>query len=666
MFSLLPLCPPACGPQRRRVRQLLLLLRLAALFIITAPAWAQGPPEPAAHDTNLRVVRSSCKWAELSWTSGGSNDRAVILTDLTANAARRPPRPNPNMAPRQGAFLVGNGFFGIGSYTQDSAYVVYSGRPVTSIYVTGLIKGHRYQMLTYPYNRNAQFQTTYLLSRPNPDTLRFTTPSCPDVTPTQPATQPVSQVIDCSTARLTCRPGNGQKRLFVLRVFKSSGGGLSVENERTMLASNLFSRGFETTFNSLTYAVYAGTDTSVTVYGLPPGQQFRWSVFEYNTVPGPNFLPDEVTPFYRYGTNSDYFSTPSCTGEEPASGRQTRNVRVVPGSLTPTSVQLQWHPSMGPGTQQANPIVGQPPVWVPGIRSSDDGEGSYVVIHNALSGSSNPFLPPGSPQPQPVLPLPVQNTVPLVTSSRYGQGSPVRPGQDSVYSLKLTRNPYDTTITVTGLRPGTVYEVNVFTFRYPRDPALWPVVYTYFLSRAQATVVFGTPQPSPLPVTLTRFTATHVRGTQHVATSWATASELRNAGFEVQRSLDGLQWAKVGFEPGHGTSATPHTYTLSTPYVGAAYYRLAQLDDDGRVSYSPVVHVGGEGAGLALRVHPNPTNGDFTVQGGLPTEPIEVLDLLGKQVKHLPAGQRTGRLDGMPAGVYLLRQGQLHTRLVRE
>ena len=96
---------------------------------------------------------------------------------------------------------------------------------------------------------------------------------------------------------------------------------------------------------------------------------------------------------------------------------------------------------------------------------------------------------------------------------------------------------------------------------------------------------------SPLPVTLLDFTA-QAEGPAAVRLRWATASELNNAGFTVERSADGTAFTTIGTVAGAGTSATRHDYTLldTNPPIHqpTLYYRLRQTDQDGTVAYSPI------------------------------------------------------------------------------
>lgn len=631
-----------------------LLLALLLGPFAASTARAQGPPAPTVSDSAAYLTGVSCKFAKVAWTNGDGQQHALVLADLTKASGQVL-----DISPTQGVVVAGSAFFGTGGYTQNDGFAVYTG-PGSEVTVRNLIKGHEYIALLYPYNEDMNTgEVSYLLTPP--DTLRFTTPNCPDVSPTQGASRLRSASVDCSTVTLTCHPGNGQARLFVIR--KSSAahtGEVGIDQESYLFPSNQYARGFETRPGSAAYAVYAGTDSTVTVYGLAPDQVHMWTVYEYNTVPGPDGFPDGVTPFYTapFATFSSGFSVPAyvtttqCSGGEPGKSlvddkqHQTTNAALMPGTLRATSVGIKWHPSITPAYISAS--TGR---RVDPEQTSIDGVGSYVVINNAFT-----------PNP---LPLPVQNTVPTRLSLVYGQGSAVRPGQDSIYSVKLAFGVADTTAYISGLRPNTTYTVNVFTFRFPdQGPALVP--YTYFLSSPQAAVTFTTPAALPLPVTLVRFTATHRRGDSQVQVSWATASELNNAGFGIERSLDGSTFVRLGFVASSGTNSTSmRSYMNESPYVGAAYYRLRQDDTGGKATYSPISYVRDETQRAPLSVFPNPATAEFTVLGADLSQPLEVYDLLGQRVLTLPAGVVKGSLGVLPGGVYVLHQGASFTRLVR-
>jgi hypothetical protein len=95
-----------------------------------------------------------------------------------------------------------------------------------------------------------------------------------------------------------------------------------------------------------------------------------------------------------------------------------------------------------------------------------------------------------------------------------------------------------------------------------------------------------------LPVSLVSFTARRNQGA--VLLQWTTASEQRNRDFQLERSVDGLNYAPIGWVNTAslgGNSSDPLQYSFSDyhPLTGKSYYRLRQVDLDGRSNYSPVV-----------------------------------------------------------------------------
>ena len=170
---------------------------------------------------------------------------------------------------------------------------------------------------------------------------------------------------------------------------------------------------------------------------------------------------------------------------------------------------------------------------------------------------------------------------------------------------------------------------------------------------------------NPLPVTLVAFTA-QAEGPAAVRLRWATAQELSNTGFVVERSPDARAFAAIGSVAVAGTSATRHDYTLLDQKLpaGAAllYYRLRQTDTNGDFTYSPVraVALGPQAAGFAVYPTRVPT-GQATVYhytGPAEAGTLEVLDLLGRVVRTTQAdGRAQGEvpLQGLATGAYLMR-----------
>ena len=177
-------------------------------------------------------------------------------------------------------------------------------------------------------------------------------------------------------------------------------------------------------------------------------------------------------------------------------------------------------------------------------------------------------------------------------------------------------------------------------------------------------------EPTPLPVTLTSFTAT--RATTGVQVAWATASEKNSDFFEVQRALDGQAFASVARLAAHGTTAQSHRYDSFDAAAPATqlYYRLRQVDLDGTAAYSPVVTVAAA-AGAEFALAPNPARERVSFVTTLPTA-YTVRNTLGQLVRSgtTKAGSNDLLIGELPAGVYFFElhgdTGRVGRKLVKE
>ncbi|HEX7356548.1 MAG TPA: T9SS type A sorting domain-containing protein [Ignavibacteriaceae bacterium] len=174
---------------------------------------------------------------------------------------------------------------------------------------------------------------------------------------------------------------------------------------------------------------------------------------------------------------------------------------------------------------------------------------------------------------------------------------------------------------------------------------------------------------SPLPVELTSFTAKAISG--KVQLDWTTATELNNAGFEIERSFDGNTFFAVGYVKGNGTTTEQRSYSFVDEFeynaTQSIYYRLKQVDYNGSVNYSEVVAVVIEiPIEYALgQNYPNPFNPSTKIkysvpQSGLVT--IAVYDLTGQEVARLVNEvKEAGNFEvdfnavGLSSGVYFYK-----------
>ena len=186
--------------------------------------------------------------------------------------------------------------------------------------------------------------------------------------------------------------------------------------------------------------------------------------------------------------------------------------------------------------------------------------------------------------------------------------------------------------------------------------------------------------PVVLPVTLTNFSG-YPDGSRNQL-RWTTSSEQRNSGFEVQRSTDGINYTALDFVKSQavsGNSSNRLHYTFTDDNVSGRdqYYRLRQVDVDGRSETSQIVLIKGDQP-LTLTMdglYPNPA---VTVVNVLVVAPEEdqmtvvIMDLTGKTVGRQVVPVETGRntlpidISSLSAGTYLVRlvcSGQCDTAM---
>lgn len=155
--------------------------------------------------------------------------------------------------------------------------------------------------------------------------------------------------------------------------------------------------------------------------------------------------------------------------------------------------------------------------------------------------------------------------------------------------------------------------------------------------------------------------------------SWTVAQEVNNRLFEILKSSDGINYYKIGEVPGSGTSDATKSFIYKDdqmPFEGPAYYKIRQVDFNGKFTDSKVAYCNAEGSTGQVIVWPNP----FTQQirfAGLPEliGQIEVYDAIGRayQPEIVYTGAGTGYIDftNYNDGIYFLRINQSHNNSIK-
>ncbi|MFC5283293.1 T9SS type A sorting domain-containing protein [Pedobacter alpinus] len=163
-----------------------------------------------------------------------------------------------------------------------------------------------------------------------------------------------------------------------------------------------------------------------------------------------------------------------------------------------------------------------------------------------------------------------------------------------------------------------------------------------------------------LPVSLTSFAAAFTNNQNSL--TWATSSESNSAGFDIESSIDGLAFNKIGFVASKGVNGSSsvnlnYFYEDKTATSGTTYYRLKQIDKDGKFEYSEIKFV----KNLLLenqnsfKIYPNPTTDYVEITGKNQEEvTVQLFTSFGKEVKAELVNGRIN-MSALDAGIYVLR-----------
>ncbi len=118
----------------------------------------------------------------------------------------------------------------------------------------------------------------------------------------------------------------------------------------------------------------------------------------------------------------------------------------------------------------------------------------------------------------------------------------------------------------------------------------------------------------PVPLNLTSFNA--VYDGHKVNLNWNTTNEVNTKHFEIERSIDGINYTAVGTVTAKN-SPVNNNYIFADifPLTGGSFYRLKMVDIDGRFKYSNVISINTK-IRAGLSVYPSPAISNITVYHG--------------------------------------------------
>lgn len=169
--------------------------------------------------------------------------------------------------------------------------------------------------------------------------------------------------------------------------------------------------------------------------------------------------------------------------------------------------------------------------------------------------------------------------------------------------------------------------------------------------------------PIVAPVEFNSFSVNKRNGSS-IELKWETASEVNNDYFQVEKSKDLSNWVVIDRIQGADYNSYNTIYYKSTdknPYIGKNYYRIKQVDSDGKFSYSDVRSIFfDKDKNNSLTIYPNPVDDNLYIEGGIDEfSDIQIFNTFGQLVLNLQnqSTKSTSSYDlsSLSSGTYILK-----------
>ncbi|MEO6681410.1 MAG: T9SS type A sorting domain-containing protein [Ginsengibacter sp.] len=190
----------------------------------------------------------------------------------------------------------------------------------------------------------------------------------------------------------------------------------------------------------------------------------------------------------------------------------------------------------------------------------------------------------------------------------------------------------------------------------------WSVELNNWVNDAFIELIY-TSTCSALPLTLLNFEATKSSG--DVSLKWETTNEINTSGFDIERSIDGINFITIGTVRAGGDQISNHYSYLDktgSNLHGIIYYRLRMTDLDGKFSMSNVAKVNIDSR-ATVSIFPNPVKDKLLFVTGVTMNngDIVITGQDGKNVfsQKFPSihenAKNTINVSNLSAGIYILR-----------
>ncbi len=321
----------------------------------------------------------------------------------------------------------------------------------------------------------------------------------------------------------------------------------------------------------------------------------------------------------------------------------------------------------------------------PGITINDDGDAdggandllnAPVITTVNIDGSD--LVIEGFTRPNSMVEFYIPDGTPIPGggfTKSFGQGQVFLFRAQEGATLSVTNDDDATTSTYSGADEGSnsggTRTENRFSFRVALSSlpvavtagtGITSLAYLNATGAGSTSEFGGTSIAANLPVHFVSFNG-RIRDGKAILT-WVTAEEQNNDHFEVQRSTTGGSYTTIGrVNPKSGVS-NQYDFTDAAPAAGISYYRLKQVDLDGRFMYSKILILRSDLEKFVVKTGPNPFSSNINIYYQLEKDEaviVRMYDQAGRTVKQYTtrggAGVNTytiNDLNNLPKGNYTL------------
>jgi len=142
----------------------------------------------------------------------------------------------------------------------------------------------------------------------------------------------------------------------------------------------------------------------------------------------------------------------------------------------------------------------------------------------------------------------------------------------------------------------------------------------------------GIPCIAPLPLEWILFEG-KLNKQINIVLSWSTAKEYNNDHFEIEKSIDGISFERIGFvNAKQNNSLNNYQFIDEKISDGNNYYRIKQVDDDGNFTYSKLISIYNR-TEATVRIFPNPTSDYLNIQLPTNSEVVNIYSITGAKLK---------------------------------